>query len=380
MKVTTALRARVTRHLPPWAKRQARRLLLGEHVRYLTSFSDRQWLNFLGAEVRVALERGASTVVILNNPSRDRQALGALLRELDGVPFVFLEASPSQDDGISIRTLLPPELTGQQPAAQLAFVACSTRNAEVQGWLGLVLADPEYRGSNFIFKVRPADSNGAIAKNDRADGITYVSSAFDDDIIRDVYLASITRVEPKYDVRDAYDLYQALVSTRGVPGAICEFGSYRGHSGLILSDAMRRLGIHKPVYLCDTFEEFPKEEMAIDKFWNDSHSVDYASVQRLFQPFDFVTLVKGDFTETIPTLPVDQLSLVHVDCDSYRAIQMVSEFAFPLLAPGGVMVYEDYGHDFCLGARAAVDDFYGGRTDCFRFFSGYSGLELVVKH
>lgn len=376
----TALRASVTRRLPSWVKRPAKRLLRGEHVRYLTTFSDRQWLDFLGTEVRVALERGDSTIVILHDPSQDREALVALLRQLNGVPVAAVEASPSQSDGVSIRALLPPDLAERQPPAQLAFVACSTRNSDVQGWLGLVLADPEYRDSNFIFKIRPADSNGAIAKNDRADGITYVSSAFDDDIIRDVYLASLSKVEPKYDVRDAYDLYQALISTRQVPGAICEFGSYRGHSGLILSEAMRRLDMHKPVYLCDTFEEFPKEEMAIDKFWNDSHSVDYASVQRLFEAYDFVTLIKGDFTATIPTLPVEQLSLVHVDCDSYRAVQLVSEFAFPLLAPGGVMVYEDYGHDFCLGARAAVDDFYQGRNDCFRFFSGYSGLELVVKH
>lgn len=374
-----ALRSRVARRLPSWVKRPARRLLLGEHVRYLTTFSDRQWLNFLTTEVRVAVERGASTVVILHDPSQHRESLAALLRQLDGVAAAVVEASPSQSDGASIRTLLPLDLA-EQPVAQLAFVACSTRNADVQGWLGLVLADPAYRDSNFIFKIRPADSNGAIAKNDRAVGITYVASAFDDDIIRDAYLASLSKVEPKYDVRDAYDLYQALISTRYVPGAICEFGSFRGHSGLILSEAMRLLDMGKPVYLCDTFEEFPKEEMAIDKFWNDSHSVDYASVQRLFEAYDFVTLIKGDFTATIPTLPVEQLSLVHVDCDSYRAVQLVSEFAFPLLAPGGVMVYEDYGHDFCLGARAAVDDFYKGRNDCFRFFSGYSGLELVVKH
>lgn len=362
---------------PTWLKRSVKRIAPGEHVRFATSFSDLQWSRFLTAEVHRVVAEGAAAVVVLSRPGEEDGSRLALRKRLAQHPAVVadLEVDPAGSGAPSLRTLLTSEVQDQLRGSKVAFVACSTRNADVQGWLRLVLGDEEYEKGEFLFKIRPSDSMGAAASH----AGEFVSSRFDDDLLRDAYSFSLTKVSAKYDIRDAYDLLQALLSTESVPGAVVEFGSYRGHSGLILSEVMAKLKLGKPLFLCDMFEEFPLEDKGVDKVWNDSHHVDFSSVQELFRPYGFVTLVKGDFEQTLATLPVEQLSMVHVDCDSYRAVQLVTEFAFPRLSSGGVLVYEDYGHDFCLGGRAAVDDFYRARGDCFRFFSAFSGLELVVK-
>src|SRR5690606_12888209 len=131
--------------------------------------------------------------------------------------------------------------------------------------------------------------------------------------------------------------------------------------------------------LCDTFEGFPEEKLGIDKLWNNTHSVDFEMVKKQFTGYKNVQLVKGDFKDTINTLPDKEYSLVHVDCDSYRATKFVAEKMYPKLSKGGVMMFEDYGHPFCLSARIAVDQYFSKQKNFFAFFSGFSGLYIVVK-
>lgn len=197
----------------------------------------------------------------------------------------------------------------------------------------------------------------------------------------DIYAASLDLFEQKCGLRDYLDVYQVLSSIehRGVPGSIAEFGSYRGHSGWLIARTLEAMGSNRKVFMFDTFDVFPEEHVGVDYFWSGTHDVSFSAVAEKLGVFANVELVRGDFTETLPQRDVGQLAMAYVDCDSYRAVSYVAEATFENLAPGGVMLFEDYGHPALLGCRVAVHERFDGRTDCFQFLSQFSGVYMVVK-
>jgi hypothetical protein len=198
-----------------------------------------------------------------------------------------------------------------------------------------------------------------------------------------LYEDSLEHFEKKCDIRDFMDICQVLKNIRdnGVAGDVAEFGSYRGHSGWLLASLMTALELEeKRLFLFDTFDSFPEEPLGIDRFWSSSHPVDFEGVRRKFAAFPFVTLVKGDFTRTFEAAGIQKLSLAYVDCDAYRSTAFLMDRLFPeVLAPGGMMVFEDYGHAQLLGNRAAVHDYFEKRAGCVQFFSQFSGCYIVVR-
>lgn len=197
-----------------------------------------------------------------------------------------------------------------------------------------------------------------------------------------LYDESLGHFEQKCGLRDYLDLYQMLASIerRKVPGDVAEFGSFRGHSGWLIGKTLEGLGSSRAVMLFDTFESFPQEQTGIDYFWSGTHHVLLDEVREKMRGLPNVELVPGEFESTVPERITGQLALAYVDCDSYRAVSYVASALFEEhLSPGGVMVFEDYGHPALLGCRVAVHEYFDGRTDCVRFFSQFSGLYVVVK-
>lgn len=198
----------------------------------------------------------------------------------------------------------------------------------------------------------------------------------------ELYEESLQRFEQKCGLRDYLDLFQMLryVVENKIPGDIAEFGSYKGHSGWLIAKTLLALGSDKRVFLFDMFDEFPRESFGVDYFWNDSHHVNALEVVAKLRELPNVNLVRGDFTQTLATSGVQQLSLAYVDCDSYRATRFLIDALWENhLAPRGVLICEDYGHPALLGNRAAVHEELDGRPGLFRYFSQFSGYYIVMK-
>lgn len=198
----------------------------------------------------------------------------------------------------------------------------------------------------------------------------------------DIYRESLTRFGQKTDVRDYLDLCQLLTSvvTRGVPGNVAEFGSFRGHSGYLASRVLEHLGSDKTLYMFDTFDSFPDEPVGVDRFWSGTHKVVFEQVREKFRERGNVRLVKGDFTRTLPETATGPLALAYVDCDSFRATRFLLEYLWAQRIPdGGIVVLEDYGHAALLGNRVAVHEFFDGRRDAHTCFSHFSGFFIAVK-
>lgn len=74
-----------------------------------------------------------------------------------------------------------------------------------------------------------------------------------------------------------------------------------------------------------------------------------------------ILLVRGLFEDTWPTAAPDRIALVHIDCDWYDPVRYCLAAAADRLAPGGIMVIDDY-NDYG-GCRTAVDEFLTARAD-----------------
>ena len=60
--------------------------------------------------------------------------------------------------------------------------------------------------------------------------------------------------------------------------------------------------------------------------------------------------------ETIPKLIPERIALLRLDTDWYESTKHELEYLYPLLAPGGILIIDDYGH--WDGCRKAVDEYF----------------------
>ncbi len=197
-----------------------------------------------------------------------------------------------------------------------------------------------------------------------------------------IYEESLKIFERKCQIRDYLDLCQLIHSilSNRIPGDIAEFGSFKGHSGYLIARVLEAHQDYRPFYMFDTFDHFPDEQNSLDFFWTNTHIVNFEEVKSKLRSFSNVKLVKGDFTKTFDQTGIHQLALVYVDCDSYRATDyLINRIFDEVLSPGGVMIFEDYGHAALLGNRVAIHNNFDNRKGSFQFFSQFSGFYVVVK-
>jgi len=230
----------------------------------------------------------------------------------------------------------------------------------------------------------PEDEYTTLTRHEELKSASYISPLLISDVdYFKIYEDSLSVMDKKCAIRDYMDVCQMLenVVKNGLEGDIAEFGSYWGHSGYLMARILSEFKSKKQLFMFDMFEQFPMESKGVDAFWNETCSVDFEDVKRKFVPFEFVHLVKGDFTETLEKSPADKLCFVYIDCDSYRGTKYVLEHVFDdRLVKNGVVVIEDYGHAQIVGSRLAFHEFFDGRNDGFKFFSQFSGLQIVVKN
>jgi hypothetical protein len=181
----------------------------------------------------------------------------------------------------------------------------------------------------------------------------------------------------------------------GVPGALVECGVWRGGSSMAMALTLRRLGVtDRDLYMFDTFTHmpFPGEE-DVDLFGTpaaDQYEAAANAEAFRYLPFDEVKralastgyptermhFVQGMVEETIPEQAPEQIALCRLDTDWYESTAHEMEHLWPRVAPGGIVIIDDYGH--FMGAKKAVDEHFGriGPTLLHRIdFTG----RLVVK-
>jgi len=158
---------------------------------------------------------------------------------------------------------------------------------------------------------------------------------------------------------------QAVVAD-DVPGDVLEAGVWRGGAGILMRATLAVLGdTGRTVWMADSFQGLPKPRPehpadADDKHWTyTTLAVSLEQVQRNFTRYGMldgrVRFLEGWFCDTLPTAPIERLSVLRVDGDMYGSTMDVLDALYAKVSVGGFVIIDDYGE--IPQCRAAVEDF-----------------------
>ncbi len=151
-----------------------------------------------------------------------------------------------------------------------------------------------------------------------------------------------------------------------IPGDFIETGVWKGGSTIFMRGALKIYGDElRKVWLADSFQGLPppnEEEYPEDK-GDLHHNIDSlrVSLEQVKQNFagyglldDQVAFLKGWFSDTLPSAPMEQLALLRLDGDMYESTMQAFRSLYHKLSSGGFVIIDDYCIPSC---RKAVHDF-----------------------
>ncbi len=165
------------------------------------------------------------------------------------------------------------------------------------------------------------------------------------------------------NIRECYE----DVLADDVPGDLIEAGAWRGGAAIFMGALLEAYSDPaRTVWVADSFRGFPSAEESgyaedvADLAWSDMEylSVPLEAVQRTFERYhllgDRVRFLVGWFSDTLPSAPIEELSLIRIDADMYGSTMDALRALYPRLSTGGYVIIDDYWLPNC---RAAVDEF-----------------------
>ena len=171
------------------------------------------------------------------------------------------------------------------------------------------------------------------------------------------------------------------VVENSINGDFVECGVWRGGSSMIAALKFKSLCQSRKLWLYDTYEGMPAPDdesdleysgrlastiLANEKISKATSMVwaigSYEEVKENLRSTGYasenIVLIKGAVEHTIPSKEMpSQISILRLDTDWYSSTLHELVHLYPLVAKGGFIIVDDYGH--WQGARMAVDEFFG---------------------
>jgi O-methyltransferase len=194
-------------------------------------------------------------------------------------------------------------------------------------------------------------------------------------------LAIMRRVKPftMTSPERLFSLIQAVryVVRAGVPGSFVECGVWRGGSTMAAALTLLQLGRSDvKLHLFDTYEgmtapsaadvditgtgaaeRFARVRTQAGSSWCHASLEDVqANIATTGYDLANVEFVKGRVEDTIPAAEPNAISVLRLDTDWYESTRHELIHLFPRLAPGGVLIIDDYGH--WQGSKRATDEYF----------------------
>jgi len=154
------------------------------------------------------------------------------------------------------------------------------------------------------------------------------------------------------------------VLQKKVAGDVVELGCYEGTSALFFARMLKELAPGKELYLYDSFEGLPakatEDLSAAGELFVEGEL--RASRSQLTKNFVHAGLAlphiyKAWFEDLIPANLPDQVCFAFLDGDFYESIKTSLALVWPKMAPGGVIIIDDYQNPALPGAQRAADEF-----------------------
>src|SRR6266550_3430693 len=142
------------------------------------------------------------------------------------------------------------------------------------------------------------------------------------------------------------------VCKSNIPGSLAEVGVFRGD----LSRVLRQLAPERKLYLFDTFEGFPNQDLdAPDGRFKDTN---LDRVKAMLGDLTNVFFRVGYFPDTTAGLEGERFAFVMLDADKFKPTLAGLEFFYPRLSSGGYVMIHDYNSpESDYAVSKAVDKF-----------------------
>lgn len=179
-------------------------------------------------------------------------------------------------------------------------------------------------------------------------------------------------------VERMFSLYNATkyISENKIAGDIVECGVWKGGSSMVIAKTLLLLNDYsRTLYLYDTFEGMStptKEDVDINNSAADKllevadkgnsasiwcySTIDEVQANLKSTGYDRLKFIKGKVEDTLPGTIPGQIALLRLDTDWFNSTYHELLHLYPLIAKGGVILIDDYGH--WQGARKAVDQYF----------------------
>jgi O-methyltransferase/8-demethyl-8-(2,3-dimethoxy-alpha-L-rhamnosyl)tetracenomycin-C 4'-O-methyltransferase len=155
-----------------------------------------------------------------------------------------------------------------------------------------------------------------------------------------------------------------------VPGDLIETGVWRGGACIFMRAILKGYGVtDRKVFVADSFEGLPPPNPDLyPADAGDQHhtfeplAVSLEQVQANFGKYDLlddqVVFLKGWFKDTLPTAPVERLSVLRLDGDMYESTMDALVALYDKVSPGGYVIVDDF---VMAGCNKAILDFRAQR-------------------
>ena len=155
-----------------------------------------------------------------------------------------------------------------------------------------------------------------------------------------------------------------------VPGDFIETGVWRGGACIMMRAVLKAYGVmDRRVWAADSFCGLPEPNPDVAADAGDSHhtftelAVSLEQVRSNFAKYDLlddrVRFLKGWFSETLPSAPIERLAILRLDGDMYESTMDGLVHLYDKVSAGGFVIVDDYGA--VPACKKAVEDFRQSR-------------------
>lgn len=162
-------------------------------------------------------------------------------------------------------------------------------------------------------------------------------------------------------------VYARLLLTR-LPGTVVELGAGRGVMNRVAFEYARNLGridelLSPPaaqVIVVDKYDNRSVDPLSGEStgWYPDEWNMNAEFIRGEYARYPCVEVVEGFVPDVLPTIALaGPIAFLHVDLNAARPTAEGLEWAWPRMAPGGIMVFDDYGHHDHVPTMTAADAF-----------------------
>ncbi|MBC7473062.1 MAG: tetratricopeptide repeat protein [Candidatus Sericytochromatia bacterium] len=163
--------------------------------------------------------------------------------------------------------------------------------------------------------------------------------------------------ETMIGIKRLNNLHYCIVETikNNIAGDLIETGVWKGGATILMRAVLKAYNIKdKLVWLADSFEGLPMPNTELypadtNSIWHNMKifNVSIDDVKNNFRNYglldDQVKFLKGWFKDTLPTAPIEKISVLRLDGDMYESTMDAMKNLYPKLSIGGYVIIDDWG-------------------------------------